>query len=364
MRGPDMPTRLATGNAGGIYDLMHVSHDSYKEPSNSLNKGDDEANVSQTSTADPTREAATQSILMNLQRYAEAQGHKFSPEEIDKTDPEFQDSLSENVPCLKPTTAIGFSSFERVMMNTENPKYHRVSKEVLTHIEEKMKGWGEFLGEPRDLYGDGAVGICGMPLCDAAAKTLVGYNTPDLTLGHCVVVLDELLPVCKKCAVKFKRTNAEDKTLNALVQLNAQNAERRAQNALQNPEPSPEPRGDDVETEVVLTQGELLRVVKHQEYVAGLTSVQCYEMLKNRQWMMTQQMARDAEMAQLRTQLAERDAQIQDLEDEWGDLEEQLRNIIYKLVLNFYLKFSSSRMGLSRFTLSSNHQKRLRNGCT
>ena len=91
MRGPDMPTRLATGNAGGIYDLMHVSHDSYKEPSNSLNKGDDDSNVSQTSTADPAREAATQSILMNLQRYAEAQGHKFSPEDIDKTDPEFQE---------------------------------------------------------------------------------------------------------------------------------------------------------------------------------------------------------------------------------------------------------------------------------
>ena len=91
MRGPDMPTRLATGNAGGIYDLMHVSHDSYKEPSNSLNKGDDDSNVSQTSTADPAREAATQSILMNLQRYAEAQGHKFSPEDIDRTDPEFQE---------------------------------------------------------------------------------------------------------------------------------------------------------------------------------------------------------------------------------------------------------------------------------
>ena len=41
-----------------------------------------------------------------------------------------------------------------------------------------------------------------------------------------------------------------------------------------------------------------------------------------------------------------------------------IENIHYKLVLNFYLKFCSSRMGLSRFTSSSNHQKRLRNGCT
>jgi hypothetical protein len=90
MRGPDMPTRLATGDAGEIYDLMHVSHDSYKEP-NILNKGDDAPNVSPASTADPAREAATQTTLMNLQRYAEAQGHSFSPEEIDKTDPEFQE---------------------------------------------------------------------------------------------------------------------------------------------------------------------------------------------------------------------------------------------------------------------------------
>jgi hypothetical protein len=90
MRGPDMPTRLATGDAGEIYDLMHVSHDSYKEP-NILNKGDDAPNVSPASTADPAHEAATQTILMNLQRYAEAQGQGFSPDEIDKTDPEFQE---------------------------------------------------------------------------------------------------------------------------------------------------------------------------------------------------------------------------------------------------------------------------------
>ena len=40
------------------------------------------------------------------------------------------------------------------------------------------------------------------------------------------------------------------------------------------------------------------------------------------------------------------------------------RNILYKLVLNFYLKFCSSRLGLSRFNSSWSHQKRLRNGCT
>jgi hypothetical protein len=41
-----------------------------------------------------------------------------------------------------------------------------------------------------------------------------------------------------------------------------------------------------------------------------------------------------------------------------------IRNILYKLVLNFYLEFTSSMLGLSRLSSSSNHQKRLRNGCT
>ena len=230
-------------------------------------------------------------------------------------------SLSENVPSLKDCTAIGPSTYERVM-NCGEPNYSRVSEEVLGHIEELLEKWGVVLGGLRSLYGDGEVGFCGVLQCCAAAKTFVGYNTSDLTSTDCVAVRDELLPVCKKCAVKHKNTqNAE--------RITTQNAELRAQTALsggrvQNPEPSPEPWGDDVETEVVVTEGDLLNVVKYKEDIARMTITECDEMLKNWEWMVAQQMARDAEMAQLRAQLAVKDAQIQDLEETRGDYEEQL----------------------------------------
>jgi hypothetical protein len=136
-------------------------------------------------------------------------------------------SLSKNVPYLKDCTTIGASSFERVM-KTEAPKYSRVSEEVLIHIEELLAKWGVVLGEPRGLYGNGVVGVCAMPSCCATAMRFVGYSTSDLTSTDCVAVRDELLPICKKCAVKYKNAqNAEDRTLNALVQVNAQNAELR-----------------------------------------------------------------------------------------------------------------------------------------
>jgi hypothetical protein len=58
-------------------------------------------------------------------------------------------------------------------------------------------------------------------------------------------------------------------------------------------------------------------------------------MLKNNHELMTQQMARDDEMAQLRAQLAVKDAQlavkdaqIKDLEDTRGDYEEQLDEVL------------------------------------
>jgi hypothetical protein len=212
------------------------------------------------------------------------------------------------------------------VMKCGEPNYSRVSEEVLGDIEELLVKWGVVLGEPRGLYGDGAVGVCGVPLCCAAAKTLVGYSTSDLTSTDCVAVLDEPFPVCRKCADKYKNTQNAERitTQKALVQLNAQNAELRAQNALQNPEPSPEPRGDDVETEVVATQDEFSSAVRYKEYIARMTLVECGEMLKNNHELMTQQMARDDEMAQLRAQLAVKDAQIQDLEETRGDYEEQL----------------------------------------
>jgi hypothetical protein len=121
-------------------------------------------------------------------------------------------SLSENVPYVKDCTAIGHSTYMRVM-KTGNPNYSPVSEEVLGDIEELLAKWGVVLGEPRGLYGDGAVGICGAPSCCAAAKTFIGYNTSDLTSTDCVALLDELLPVCKKCAVKHKNAlNAERRT--------------------------------------------------------------------------------------------------------------------------------------------------------
>ena len=250
-------------------------------------------------------------------------------------------SLSENVPSLKDCTAIGSSTYERVS-SYPDPRYSPVCEEVLGHIEELLAKWGVVLGEPRGLYGDGAVGVCGVPLCCAAAKTFVGYSTSKLTSTDCVAVRDELLPVCKKCAVKHKnkhknKQNAERiTTQKALVQLNAQNAELNAQNALQNPEPSPEPRGDDVETEVVVTEGDLLSVVKYKEDIARMTITECDEMLKNQMayqvGVLKNQMARDAnflvvikDLDKVRTELAVKDAEIQDLKDERRDLEEQLK---------------------------------------
>lgn len=242
--------------------------------------------------------------------------------------------LSENVPYLKDCTAIGHSSFERVMKATENPKYHFVSKEVLGHIEELLENWGVVLGGPRGLYGDGVVGVCGMPLCDAAAVKFIGYNTSDLTSTDCVALLDELLPVCKKCAVTYKNAlNAERITKQkALVQLNAQNAELRAQTALsggrvQNPEPSPEPRGDDGETEVVVTQ-QFVPSSVNQSTQTKVTS--------GTNWVLTNLLTmRNAEVAQLRAQLVEKDAElavkdaeIKDLKDERRDLEEQLEEAL------------------------------------
>ena len=246
-------------------------------------------------------------------------------------------SLSQNVPSLKNCTAIGHSTYMRVMKCGE-PNYSPVSEEILGDIEELLAKWGVVLGEPRGVYGDGVVGICGAPSCCAAAQTFIGYNTSDLTSTDCVALLDELLPVCKKCAVTHKNAlNAERITKQkALVQLNAQNAELRAQTALsggrvQNPEPSPEPRGDDVETEVVVTEGDLLNVVKYKEDIARMTITECDEMLKNWEWMVAQQMARDAnflvvikDLDKVRIELAEKDAQIKDLKDERRDLEEKL----------------------------------------
>jgi hypothetical protein len=247
-------------------------------------------------------------------------------------------SLSQNVPSLKDCTAIGPSTYERVMKCGE-PNYSRVSEEVLGHIEELLEKWGVVLGGLRSLYGDGEVGVCGVLQCCAAAKTFVGYNTSDLTSTDCVAVFDELLPVCKKCADKYKSTqNAERRTKQkALDQVNAQNAELRAQTALsggrvQNPEPSPEPRGDDVETEVVVTEGDLLNVVKYKEDIARMTITECDEMLKNWEW----KVVKDAEdflavikdLDKVRTELAVKDAEIQDLKDERRDLEEQLEEAL------------------------------------
>jgi hypothetical protein len=241
-------------------------------------------------------------------------------------------SLSENVPSLKDCTAIGSSTYERVS-SYPDPRYSPVCEEVLGDIEELLEKWGVVLGEPRGLYGDGAVGVCGMPLCCAAAKTFVGYSTSKLTSTDCVAVRDELLPVCKKCAVKHKNTqNAE--------RITTQNAELRAQTALsggrvQNPEPSPEPRGDDVETEVVVTEGDLLNVVKYKDDIARMTNTECDEMLKNREWMVAQARQLDEnflvvikDLDKVRTELAVKDAEIQDLKDERRDLEEQLEEAL------------------------------------
>jgi hypothetical protein len=197
--------------------------------------------------------------------------------------------LSENVPYLKDCTAIGFSPFERVM-NTENPKYRFVSKEVLGHIEELLEKWGVVLGGPRGLYDDGVVGVCAMPSCCATAMKFVGYITSKLE--YCVAVRDELLPLYKKCADQREK---------------AQSVERR--------------------TTLSITQSGT-PAVRYQEYVARMTLVQRDEMLKNKREMMTQQMARDAEMAQLRTQLVARDTQIQEQKDERRDLEEQLEEAL------------------------------------
>jgi ribosomal protein L17 len=86
---------------------------------------------------------------------------------------------------------------------------------------------------------------------------------------------------------------------------------------------------------VVLTEGELSRAVRHQDFVARMIVVECDEMLKNRKWMVTQHMARDDEMAQLRArlavkdaQLAVKDAEIKDLKDTRRDYEEQLDEVL------------------------------------
>ena len=53
--------------AGGIYDLMHVSHDS-STLLNRLNKGDGAPGVKPASEEDPALEAATQAILTSPQQ--------------------------------------------------------------------------------------------------------------------------------------------------------------------------------------------------------------------------------------------------------------------------------------------------------
>ena len=58
--------------AGGIYDLMHVRHDSYTL-TNRLNKGDGATGVQPASREDPALAAATQAILIRPQQsHAEA----------------------------------------------------------------------------------------------------------------------------------------------------------------------------------------------------------------------------------------------------------------------------------------------------
>jgi hypothetical protein len=223
--------------------------------------------------------------------------------------------LSENVPSLKDCTAIGFSSFERVM-KTEDPKYHFVSKEVLGHIEELLKSWGVVLGEPRGLYGDGVVGVCAMPSLCAVAKKFVGYSTPSLTLGDCVAVRDELLPLCKKCAVQRE---------------NAQNAERRAQNALQNPEPSPEPRGDEKvepaperDAELAARDAEVAQL-RAQLVVAQLIAKKELDVKNKKLDEVRGEVAvRDARINELNAVAERHRHRIDDLLDERRDLEEQL----------------------------------------
>ena len=128
--------------------------------------------------------------------------------------------------------------------------------------------------------------------------------------------------ICKKCVVQRQ---------------NAQNAERRAQNALQNPEPSPEPWGDDVETEVVVAQRDF-DGLGHGLGVCHQIEFSVVEDLPKP--LATQLVKRDVEVTQLRTQVAQlrtqlaafrfrfrfrsQDIQIQELKDTQRDLEQQL----------------------------------------
>ena len=65
-------------------------HHSYKQP-NSFHKGDGSPVIHPASAEDAARAVVTQTILMNIQHYAKALGHELNADDIDKTDPEFQE---------------------------------------------------------------------------------------------------------------------------------------------------------------------------------------------------------------------------------------------------------------------------------